>query len=82
MPGSCCGHGRLRVAVERAVRDFLIGRKAGDTDDFVETGAVAGVESIRPHLRAQLDEQKLWRPTFPPDPDDEVERGGGKGRGR
>jgi len=29
-----------------------------------------GMESIRPHLRAQLEQQKLLRPTFPPDPDD------------
>lgn len=28
-----------------------------------------GMESIRPHLRAQLEQQKLLRPTFPPDPD-------------
>jgi len=28
-----------------------------------------GMESIRPHLRAQLEQQKLMRPTFPPDPD-------------
>jgi hypothetical protein len=26
-----------------------------------------GVESIRPHLRAQLEQQKLLRPTFPPE---------------
>ncbi len=31
-----------------------------------------GLESIRPHLRAQLEQQKLLRPTFPPD-DDEPE---------
>jgi hypothetical protein len=30
-----------------------------------------GMESIRPHLRAQLEQQKLMRPTFPPDPDDD-----------
>ena len=31
-----------------------------------------GVESIRPHLRAQLEYQKLMRPTFPPqDPEDD-----------
>lgn len=35
-----------------------------------------GMESIRPHLRAQLDYEKLWRPTFPPE-DDEPE---GEGR--
>jgi hypothetical protein len=30
-----------------------------------------GVESIRPHLRAQLEERRLLRPTFPPeDPTD------------
>ena len=26
-----------------------------------------GMESIRPHLRAQLEYQKLMRPTFPPE---------------
>lgn len=26
-----------------------------------------GMESIRPHLRAQIEQQKLLRPTFPPD---------------
>lgn len=26
-----------------------------------------GMESIRPHLRAQLEQQKLMRPTFPPE---------------
>ena len=25
------------------------------------------MESIRPHLRAQLEQQKLLRPTFPPE---------------
>jgi hypothetical protein len=25
------------------------------------------MESIRPHLRAQLEYQKLMRPTFPPE---------------
>ena len=29
-----------------------------------------GLESIRPHLRAQLEQQKLLRPTFPPDDDE------------
>ena len=33
-----------------------------------------GVESIRPHLRAQLEQQKLLRPTFPPETDEEAER--------
>jgi len=31
-----------------------------------------GLESIRPHLRAQLEQQRLLRPTFPPE-DDEPE---------
>lgn len=26
-----------------------------------------GMESIRPHLRAQIEQQKLLRPTFPPE---------------
>ena len=26
-----------------------------------------GLESIRPHLRDQLEQQKLLRPTFPPE---------------
>lgn len=30
-----------------------------------------GMESIRPHLRAQLEQQKLMRPTFPPEVDEE-----------
>lgn len=30
-----------------------------------------GLESIRPHLRAQLEQQKLLRPTFPPEEPDE-----------
>lgn len=29
-----------------------------------------GLESIRPHLRAQLEQQRLLRPTFPPDDDE------------
>lgn len=30
-----------------------------------------GSESVRPHLRAQIEYQKLLRPTFPPeDPED------------
>lgn len=29
-----------------------------------------GIESIRPHLRAQLEQQKLMRPTFPPEVDE------------
>jgi hypothetical protein len=28
-----------------------------------------GMESIRPHLRAQLEQQRLLRPTFPPEPE-------------
>ncbi|MBK0392813.1 hypothetical protein [Ramlibacter algicola] len=32
-----------------------------------------GVESIRPHLRAQIEYQKLWRPTFPPEADEPEE---------
>jgi hypothetical protein len=42
-----------------------------------------GLESIRPHLRAQIEQQKLLRPTFPPEigddddrPDPHVGRGG------
>ncbi|MGZ5270717.1 MAG: hypothetical protein ACXWC6_08880 [Ramlibacter sp.] len=31
-----------------------------------------GMESIRPHLRAQLEQQKLLHPTFPPDPDNRL----------
>ena len=34
-----------------------------------------GMESIRPHLRAQLEQQKLLRPTFPPEADDDEGRG-------
>jgi hypothetical protein len=30
-----------------------------------------GMESIRPHLRAQLEQQKLMRPTFPPEVDED-----------
>jgi hypothetical protein len=30
-----------------------------------------GMESIRPHLRAQLEQQRLLRPTFPPSDDDD-----------
>lgn len=30
-----------------------------------------GTESIRPHLRAQIEYQKLLRPTFPPEDPDE-----------
>ena len=30
-----------------------------------------GMESIRPHLRAQLEQQKLLRPTFPPEENDD-----------
>ena len=26
-----------------------------------------GLESIRPHLRAQIEQRKLLRPTFPPE---------------
>jgi len=33
-----------------------------------------GMESIRPHLRAQLEHQKLLRPTFPPEDPAEEER--------
>ncbi|HYF21527.1 MAG TPA: hypothetical protein VEA40_26945 [Ramlibacter sp.] len=33
-----------------------------------------GLESIRPHLRAQLEQQKLLRPTFPPEPGEDDER--------
>lgn len=33
-----------------------------------------GMESIRPHLRAQLEQQKLLRPTFPPEDPEEDER--------
>jgi len=33
-----------------------------------------GMESIRPHLRAQLEQQKLLRPTFPPEADDDEAR--------
>ncbi|HZY19635.1 MAG TPA: hypothetical protein VFE82_14255 [Ramlibacter sp.] len=33
-----------------------------------------GMESIRPHLRAQLEQQKLLRPTFPPEPEDPGEK--------
>ncbi|TFZ02262.1 hypothetical protein EZ313_13390 [Ramlibacter henchirensis] len=29
-----------------------------------------GMESIRPYLRAQLEQQKLLRPTFPPEDED------------
>ena len=32
-----------------------------------------GLESIRPHLRAQIEYSKLWRPTFPPERNDEDE---------
>jgi hypothetical protein len=34
-----------------------------------------GSESIRPHLRAQLEYQKLWHPTFPPEaePDEDAD---------
>ena len=40
-----------------------------------------GLESIRPHLRAQLEQQRLLRPLFPPDddhdrPDPHLGRGG------
>jgi hypothetical protein len=32
-----------------------------------------GMESIRPHLRAQLEQRKLLRPTFPPeDPEEDT----------
>ncbi len=31
-----------------------------------------GSESIRPHLRAQIEYQKLLRPTFPPEDPDEI----------
>jgi hypothetical protein len=33
-----------------------------------------GSESIRPHLRAQLEQQKLLRPTFPPEDPRERDR--------
>ncbi|HYF42189.1 MAG TPA: hypothetical protein VEA35_07030 [Ramlibacter sp.] len=33
-----------------------------------------GTESIRPHLRAQIEYQKLLRPTFPPEDPEEVRR--------
>jgi hypothetical protein len=32
-----------------------------------------GMESIRPHLRAQIEQQKLLRPTFPPEPEPDDE---------
>ncbi len=32
-----------------------------------------GIESIRPHLHAQLEQQKLLRPTFPPEAPEEDE---------
>jgi hypothetical protein len=32
-----------------------------------------GIESIRPHLRAQLEQQKLMRPTFPPEVDEDAD---------
>jgi hypothetical protein len=35
-----------------------------------------GMDSIRPHLLAQLELQKLWRPTFPPEAPDENGRKG------
>jgi len=35
-----------------------------------------GMESIRPHLRAQLEQQKLMRPTFPPEVDEDNDFGG------
>lgn len=31
-----------------------------------------GTESIRPHLHAQLEYQKLLRPTFPPEDPEEI----------
>jgi len=33
-----------------------------------------GMESIRPHLRAQLEQQKLMRPTFPPEVEDDEKK--------
>ena len=34
-----------------------------------------GLESIRPHLLAQIEMQKLWQPTFPPEiPGDDKKR--------
>lgn len=36
-----------------------------------------GTESIRPHLRAQLEQQKLMRPTFPPEEPEDTDRSNG-----
>jgi hypothetical protein len=36
-----------------------------------------GMESIRPHLRAQLEQQKLMHPTFPPEVDEDDQFKGG-----
>jgi hypothetical protein len=30
-----------------------------------------GMESIRPHLRAQLEQRKMWRQEFPPQSEDD-----------
>ncbi|TFZ08887.1 hypothetical protein [Ramlibacter humi] len=37
-----------------------------------------GLESIRPHLLAQIEMQKLWNPTFPPEAPDDGTKGGGE----
>ncbi len=34
-----------------------------------------GLESIRPHLRAQLEQRKLWRVEFPPQPREDDDEG-------
>jgi hypothetical protein len=34
-----------------------------------------GLESIRPHLRAQLEQRKLWRQEFPPQMDEKKRDG-------
>lgn len=36
-----------------------------------------GTESIRPYLRAQLDEQELLRPSFPPPENENKPKAGG-----
>lgn len=37
-----------------------------------------GLESIRPHLLAQIEMQKLWHPTFPPEAPDDSKKSRGE----
>ena len=58
---------RIASAATRAARSAAWGGQRRGRSGY-------GTESIRPHLRAQLEQQKLLRPTFPPEAEDDEGR--------